>query len=99
MKYRIENEEMIVFLDSELDHHNANITKEKIDSVVMEGKVKVIGFDFSNTNFMDSSGIGIIMGRYKLLEAIGGRVYVTNINKNIERIFMISGLYKIIERK
>jgi stage II sporulation protein AA (anti-sigma F factor antagonist) len=99
MKYKIENEEMVVFLDSELDHHNANITKEKIDSEVMKGRVKTIGFDFTNTNFMDSSGIGIIMGRYKLLEAIGGNVYVTNINKNIERIFLISGLYKIIERK
>lgn len=99
MKYKIENEEMVVFLDSELDHHNANITKEKIDSEVMKGRVKTIGFDFTNTNFMDSSGIGIIMGRYKLLAAIGGNVYVTNINKNIERIFLISGLYKIIERK
>lgn len=53
----------------------------------MKGRVKTIGFDFTNTNFMDSSGIGIILGRYKLLEAIGGNVYVTNINKNIERIF------------
>lgn len=99
MKYKIENDEMIVFLDRELDHHNANITKEQIDSLVMKGNIRTICFDFSDTNFMDSSGIGIIMGRYKLLEAIGGKVYVTNINKNIERIFLISGLYKIIERK
>lgn len=48
---------------------------------------------------MDSSGIGIIMGRYKLLKAINGKVSVCNLESNVERIFMISGLYKIIERK
>ena len=47
---------------------------------------------------MDSSGVGVIMGRYKLIKPRGGNVTVTNINKAIDRILTISGLYKIVSR-
>lgn len=99
MNYEIKNGEMRVILDKELDHHNASLIKDEIDDMVLKGKVRDIIFDFEKTSFMDSSGIGIIMGRYKLLKTLDGKVYVTNISGNIERIFVISGLYKIIERK
>ncbi|MDE6209310.1 MAG: anti-sigma factor antagonist [Lachnospiraceae bacterium] len=99
MNYEIKNGEMRVILDKELDHHNASLIKDEIDDMVLQGKVRDIIFDFEKTSFMDSSGIGIIMGRYKLLKTLDGKVYVTNISGNIERIFVISGLYKIIERK
>lgn len=99
MNFEINNGEMRVILDKELDHHNASLIKDKIDDMVLQGKVRDIIFDFAKTSFMDSSGIGIIMGRYKLLKSLDGKVYVTNISGNIERIFVISGLYKIIERK
>ena len=86
-------------LDKELDHHNAAMIKDKIDELIIEGQVKDVTFDFGKTTFMDSSGIGIIMGRYKLVKSINGKVFVCNVSGNIERILMISGLYKIIERK
>jgi stage II sporulation protein AA (anti-sigma F factor antagonist) len=47
---------------------------------------------------MDSSGIGVIMGRYKLVKNMGGEITVTNINQSIDRIFTISGLYKIVNK-
>lgn len=99
MEYEIKNGEIRVMLDKELDHHNAAMIKDKIDELIIEGQVKDVTFDFGKTTFMDSSGIGIIMGRYKLVKSINGKVFVCNVSGNIERILMISGLYKIIERK
>lgn len=61
-------------------------------------KVKNIVFDFKDVSFMDSSGIGLIMGRYKKVMFIGGKAAVTNVGNAVDRIFKISGLYKIIEK-
>ena len=60
--------------------------------------IKNIIFNFKRTMFMDSSGIGVIMGRYKLVKKRGGSITVTNINNSIDRIFTISGLYKIVSK-
>ena len=62
------------------------------------GNVKNIVFDFKDVSFMDSSGIGLIMGRYKKVMFIGGKAAVTNVGNAVDRIFKISGLYKIIEK-
>ena len=55
-------------------------------------------FDFSGVEFMDSSGIGVIMGRYKQMSYVGGTVYVYGIGKNVDRIFQMSGLYKLVKQ-
>ena len=60
--------------------------------------MKHIIFDFTDVGFMDSSGIGLIMGRYKKVMFLGGRAAVTNVGEAVNRIFTLSGLYKIIER-
>ena len=60
--------------------------------------VKNIVFDFDGMTFMDSSGIGMVMGRYKKMGYLGGNVYVTGVGKGIDRIFSMSGLYKIIQK-
>ena len=54
-------------------------------------------FDFENTRFMDSSGIGIIMGRYRKISCFGGRVYAIHADRQIQRILKVSGLNKIVE--
>ena len=84
--YEVRGDNLFINLPEELDHHNAKIITEHIV------------FNFSNTNFMDSSGVGVIMGRYKLIKPRGGNVTVTNINKAIDRILTISGLYKIVSK-
>ena len=95
----LKGRKLIVTPGKELDHHNAMIIKDEVDGYILEGKTTEVEFDFQDTTFMDSSGIGIIMGRYKLLNTVGGNIYVTNMCKNIERIFSISGLFKIIEKR
>lgn len=89
---------LLVKLGRELDHHNAKEIIEKIDSMIFRGEVKNIVFDFEKTTFMDSSGIGVILGRHKLLKNINGVISVTNINKTIDKILVISGIYKIVEK-
>ncbi len=89
---------LILNLTRELDHHQAKAIQEKSDKLINNNNIKHIIFDFSNTVFMDSSGIGLIMGRYKKVIFNGGKVCVTNICQEVDRIFVISGLYKIIEK-
>lgn len=95
---KIINRNLIVNVSEDLDHHNAEIIREKIDKLIINENIKCVIFDFSNTNFMDSSGIGVIMGRYKNIKNMGGKVVVTNVNQRMDRIFKLSGLYRIINR-
>lgn len=96
--YELRGDNLLVFLPEELDHHNAKIITEQTDWYIISNKVKHIIFNFKRTNFMDSSGIGVIMGRYKLVKGFGGEITVTNINQSIDRIFTISGLYKLVKK-
>ena len=89
---------LLIQISKELDHHNAVTIREKADQLIDKNSVNQIIFDFTNSEFMDSSGIGVIMGRYKKLIFTGGKVVVTNVNSSIDRIFKLSGLYKIIEK-
>lgn len=94
--YEVINHCLIIKLNRELDHHIAITLREKSDRFIEKGNIKNIIFDFKNARFMDSSGIGVIMGRYKRVIFTGGKVAVTNVDSSVDRIFRLSGLYKII---
>ena len=96
--YEVRGENLLIFLPEELDHHNSKVITEQSDWYIISNKIKNIIFNFNRTNFMDSSGIGVIMGRYKLIKSLGGQITVTNINQSIDRIFTISGLYKLVKK-
>lgn len=96
--YEVRGENLLIFLPEELDHHNAKVITEQSDWYIISNQIKNIIFNFKRTNFMDSSGIGVIMGRYKLIKSLGGEITVTNINQSIDRIFTISGLYKLVNK-
>jgi stage II sporulation protein AA (anti-sigma F factor antagonist) len=72
--------------------------REQSDKLIDVGNIRHIIFDFKDTSFMDSSGIGLLMGRYKKVIFQGGKAAVTNVGTEIERIFHLSGLFQIIER-
>ena len=95
-EYRIEADTIKIKLPEELDHSNSVDIRKIADSGIYSGKAKNVEFDFSATSFMDSSGIGMIMGRYRLVEPLGGRVIITGAKGNIERIIKLSGLHKIV---
>lgn len=96
--FDVEGNILIIHVNGDLDHHNAVIIREISDTRIFSNKIKNVIFDFDKTEFMDSSGIGVIMGRYKMVKGIGGKVGVVNIKKNIDKILLFSGLNKIINR-
>ena len=88
---------LMIRLPSEIDHHEAGMICEKADRFLLRDDVCNIVFDFEDTRFMDSSGIGVIMGRYRKIACFGGKVYAIHADKQIRRIFQLSGLNKIVE--
>ena len=96
--YEIQQNCLIIYISQDLDHHTVNLLREQSDRLIDAGNKRHIIFDFAKTDFMDSSGIGLIMGRYKRVMFRGGKAAVTNVGNEIERIFRLSGLFKIIER-
>lgn len=88
---------LMVRLPEEIDHHKAGYICEMADWYIVKQNVEHVVFDFENTRFMDSSGIGIIMGRYKKITCFGGKVFVIHADRQIRRILFISGLDKILE--
>ena len=92
----LEGDKMVIRVGEDLDHHVTKELKENIDTMVDKGIVRNIAFNFSTTGFMDSAGIGLIMGRYKKISPLGGEISIVGTNPAIERIIRISGIHKII---
>lgn len=86
---------LIVTVSGELDHHKASKLRTEIDKS-FTSDVKSIIFDFSELDFMDSSGIGMIMGRYKKVRAVGGVLIIAAAKPQVKRILKISGLMNIV---
>ena len=76
---------LIIGLPEEVDDHVCNGIREETDRYISAGKVQKLIFDFSKTGFMDSSGIGILLGRYKRMHHMGGEVLVTGEDAKIRR--------------
>lgn len=93
---RREGEKMIVDIPKEVDHFFADNIREKIDRKLQMENISVLEFDFTKTEFMDSSGIGLLMGRFKLMHALGGSVRAVHVGERIYRILVLSGIHKII---
>ncbi len=87
---------LVVKINKEIDHHNATKIREEVEEVYKSKNLKNIVFDFSKVYFMDSSGIGMCIGRYKLARATGGKFVACNLTNEVKRIFDMAGLSKII---
>ncbi len=98
VNFEVFDQNLVVKLIGELDHHFAEEIREKIDREIDQNEIKNIVFDLSEINFMDSSGIGVVIGRYKKVQRKGGQVAVINMNSRIEHIFKMSGLFNIVQK-
>ena len=96
-EYAIIENYLCIKMPKEVDHHGASGIRECADRLILDDKVKNIVFDFEDTRFMDSSGIGIIIGRYRKISCFGGKVYAINTSERIQRLLRSSGLSSIIE--
>ncbi len=88
---------LCIRMPREVDHHGAAAIRENADRLLLNDKVQNIVFDFEDTTFMDSSGIGIIIGRYKKISCFGGKVYAIHVDERIRKILRTSGMASIIE--
>jgi len=92
----VENQVLFVNLTGELDHHTSEQLRSRLNTVMSESKVKHIIFNLKHLDFMDSSGIGIILGRYNQIKAGNGTVMVIGMKPLVKKVFDLSGLSQII---
>ena len=93
-----DGDRLIVRLRGELDHFCAQSVRRELDSLLRDESIRCLILDFSTLTFMDSSGIGVILGRYRLMRDRGGTVAVIHMNQHIARIFHMSGMDRVIKQ-
>lgn len=96
VKYNKEDKLLVLELTEEIDHHSTEKIRRRADYEIQRHMPKKTIFDFSGVTFMDSAGIGMVIGRYKMVSMLGGQVSMTNVKPNVKKIFEMSGILKII---
>lgn len=90
------DKQLVFEMEEEIDEYSVQNIKRRMDNEIQRYMPKEVIFDFSNVSFMDSAGIGLVIGRYKLIDMIGGELKVANVNLQIQKIFEMSGLLRLI---
>lgn len=98
LAYEIMKNALVVRLSGELDHSEAERIRGELDALIRQTGARRLVFDLKELRFMDSSGIGLIIGRYKLMRRRGGSVAVFGSDARIDKIFEMAGLYQLVER-
>ena len=80
----------------DIDHHSAAQIRQEADRLISSTGIINVAFDFTDVGFMDSSGIGMIMGRYRKVKILGGRIYIVNARPEVMRLIGLSGLGEIV---
>ncbi len=99
LDYKKKDKLLFVEMTEEIDHHIAEKVRRKVDNEITRYMPRKTILDFTRVSFMDSAGIGMIIGRYKMMKLIGGSLELSNVNENIKKILEMSGISKIIEIK
>ena len=94
----IDNNVLHILFNGELDECTAGYTRDYLDNVIDKTNCNTIILNLKNLNFMDSTGIGVLIGRYKKLKNRDLNIFISNPNKTIEKIFNMSGLYEIMPK-
>ena len=91
-----QDKQLMVEITEEIDHHVAEKIRRKIDDEITRYMPRKTILDFSRVTFMDSAGIGMLIGRYKMMKLIGGSLEIVNISQAVRRILEMSGIDRII---
>lgn len=96
VKIEVSDSVMTAYLDGEIDHHSASAIREEVDKTIDAEKPDMLILDFRDVTFMDSSGIGLVMGRYrKLKELPGSELHITNTSPWIYKVMRLAGLERL----
>lgn len=96
-KYIAEDKLLLLEINEEIDHHTTENIRKKADYEIEKYMPKKTIFDFNGVTFMDSAGIGMLLGRYKIAKMLGGSVEMINVKPSIKKIFDMCGIPKIIK--
>lgn len=96
VKYDNEDKLLVLELTEEIDHHSTEKIRRRADYEIQRHVPRKTIFDFNGVTFMDSAGIGMVIGRYKMISMLGGKVSMINVKPSIRKVFEMSGILKII---
>ena len=96
-EYNIEKNYMTLYLSGEIDHHSAIALRGEIDKNITENMPATLIIELSSVDFMDSSGLGLIMGRYTTMQKIGGNVILRNPGEKVNKILKLAGMDRILK--
>lgn len=96
INFCVKGSTLVVGLSGEIDHHVCDKIRKDIDDEISLYQTRHLIFDFSRVTFMDSSGIGMVLGRYKKLRELGGSVTIRNANRLIRQILDMSGIFTLM---
>ena len=95
VKIEVMPEVITVRLNGDIDHHTAAPIREKVDAEIIKHRPSLLILDFGGVDFMDSSGIGFVMGRYRLLKPNDAQINVVNAQPHIEKVMRLAGLERL----
>ncbi len=92
----MERNTLIIRLEGELDHHTSEKVRDKIEAEVDKGIINNLVFNLEKLSFMDSSGLGMMLGRYKKIRQLDGKMSICSVQSSVYKIFELSGMFKIL---
>lgn len=98
IKYKIANGVLEIYFFGELDQHTASLSREALDNLLDSSAYSVAVFDLTSLAFTDSTGIGLLLGRYKKISKKGKSVYIKNAQPNVEKVLNTSGIYSVMPK-
>ena len=99
IKSRVVNKTLYILLSGELDEYTAKTVRKSLDVLfeTQKGFLQIV-MDLSELTFMDSTGVGVLIGRYKKMRECNKPIFITNSSRNAERIFKMAGLYELMPK-
>jgi stage II sporulation protein AA (anti-sigma F factor antagonist) len=97
-EYKVFKDSLFIRILGELDHATAPEVRQRIDAVLLGQKVSNVIFDLSGLSFCDSTGVGLILGRYKLLKANGKLLTIKAPTPAVDKVLSVSGIYTIVPK-
>ena len=98
IKCETNNNALFIYMCGELDEYSASFVRSKLDYIFSSTNYNQVVFDMTDLDFMDSTGIGVLIGRYKKLKGTNTPIYIKNTNSHVEKIFKMSGIYEIMPK-
>ena len=96
VNYNEKDKSLYLQITEEIDHHSSEKIRTRADFEIQKYIPRKLTVDFENVNFMDSAGIGLILGRYKMMNMFGGTMDITNVNPSVKKVLEMAGITKII---